>query len=259
MDAICKNSACGKVFAATRASARYCSAACRQRVHRDRLTPPPPTSWWSGYAETFSATTRTVNSDGSLALSNAELADKLITIARDTDGGAAKTGRRFYYLALSYGAIQPDMSATPEGRKSRQAAYKQVLNILGKLRRAGRLGWDAVLDLTRELIEWQTYDSPREARAAMRRNYDEDRWLSQRWFPVLIVEKDTMEPVCRPMAAAWQMRFASSRGYGSLTLQHDVAAMLNRRWARYQQPALSTSSLISIRAASTCSGPGKRR
>jgi hypothetical protein len=29
-----------------------------------------------------------------------------------------------------------------------------------------------VLDLTRELIEWQTYGSPRETRAAMRRVID---------------------------------------------------------------------------------------
>jgi hypothetical protein len=32
-----------------------------------------------------------------------------------------------------------------------------------------------------------------------------------------------MEPVCQPMASRWQMPFASSRGYGSLKLQHDVA------------------------------------
>jgi hypothetical protein len=54
------------------------------------------------------------------------------------------------------------------------------------------------------LTEWQTYASPREARAAMRRNYDEDRWLGQPYYPALIVEKDTMDPVCRPMAMAWQ-------------------------------------------------------
>ena len=46
-----------------------------------------------------------------------------------------------------------------------------------------------VLDLTRELDEWQTYDSPREARAAMRRQYEEDRWLGQKFYPVLIVDR----------------------------------------------------------------------
>jgi hypothetical protein len=68
--------------------------------------------------------------------------------------------------------------------------------------------------------------------------YDEDRWMGQRFYPILIVEKDTLEPVCQPMAAAWQMPFASSRGYSSLTLQHDVAEMLISRHARTGQYAI---------------------
>ena len=130
------------------------------------------------------------------------------------------------------------MSATDQGKASRLAAYKRVTDVLGKMRRNGLLDWDMVLDLTRELVEWQTFGSPREARAAMRNNYDEDRWLGQPFYPVLIVEKDTMEPVCRPMASRWQAKFASSRGYGSLTLQHDVAQALNERYAKTKQPAI---------------------
>jgi hypothetical protein len=95
-----------------------------------------------------------------------------------------------------------------------------------------------VLDLTRELDEWQTYRSPREARAAMRRRYQEDRWLGQKFYPILIVEKDTMEPVCRPIAQRWQMPFASSCGYSSLKLQHDVAEMLKHRYAKTGQVAV---------------------
>jgi hypothetical protein len=104
---------------------------------------------------------------------------------------------------------------------------------------AGRLGWDMVLDLTRELDEWQVYDTPREARAHMRRTYEEDRWLGQKFFPILLVEKDTLEPILKPIASRWQMPFASSRGYSSLKLQHDVALMLKRRHARTGQRALA--------------------
>jgi hypothetical protein len=113
-----------------------------------------------------------------------------------------------------------------------------VTSILGILRKAGRLYWDMVLDLTRELDECQTYGSPREARAALRERYDEDRWLGQPYFPIFIVEKDTMEPVCQPMALRWQMPFASSRGDSSLKLQHDVAQMLRHRYARNGQWAI---------------------
>ena len=130
------------------------------------------------------------------------------------------------------------MSDTPEAKRSRDSAYARVTSILGILRKAGRLHWDMVLDLTRELDECQTYGSPREARAALRERYDEDRWLGQPYFPIFIVEKDTMEPVCQPMALRWQMPFASSRGDSSLKLQHDVAQMLRHRYARNGQWAI---------------------
>lgn len=48
---------------------------------------------------------------------------------------------------------------------------------------------------------------------------------------MLLVEKDTIEPI----ASKWQMPFASSRGYSSLTLQHDVAKMLIGRHAKTGQ------------------------
>jgi hypothetical protein len=47
-----------------------------------------------------------------------------------------------------------------------------------------------------------------------------------------------MEPICSPIASSWQMPFASSRGYSSLKLQHDVAKMLRSRYAKTGQIAL---------------------
>jgi hypothetical protein len=69
------------------------------------------------------------------------------------------------------------MDDTPDAKKSRDAAYDRLTNLLGRSRKEGALRWDAVLDLTRELVELQTYGSAPEARAAMRRDYDEDRWI----------------------------------------------------------------------------------
>ena len=168
----------------------------------------------------------------------AELAEHLLEVAREGDDGQPKTARRFYYVALSYGYISPDMSDSEAGKKSRDAAYKHVTEVLGTLRQQGRLSWQAVLDEGRDLTEWQTYTSPRDARASLRQRYDEDRWLGQPYYPLMIVEKDTMAPVCRPMAMHWQMPFTSSRGYSSLTLQHDVAAALKRRYAQTGQIAV---------------------
>ena len=118
--------------------------------------------------------------------------------------------------------------------------------MLGVLRKQGRLDWDMVLDLTRELTEWQTFASPRDARAHLRRIYDEDRWAGQPCFPVLVVEKDTMVPITEPMARSWQMPFASSRGYGSLKLQHDTAALIRRHAMRLRRQQEETGLLIVV-------------
>jgi hypothetical protein len=127
------------------------------------------------------------------------------------------------------------MGPSEDDKAERAAAYKRVTDVLGAMRMSGQLGWDMVLDLTRSLDEWEIFNSPREARTRTRETYDEDRWLGQQWFPVFIVEKDTMEPVCKPMASRWQMPFASSRGYSSLRLQHDIAKLLRCREAQTGQ------------------------
>lgn len=254
---VCKNPACHRAFRHERAGAQYCSVKCRVAVHRFQQKPSPPTSWL-GDDERFSATTRSRNADGTPALSSADLAARLVELARKADGGKPKTGRRFYYLALSYGYILPDMSATVEGKKSRDAAYDRITNVLGKLRRTGKLSWDAVLDLTRELVEWQVYASPREARATLLRRYSEDRWLGQPGYPILIVEKDTLEPVCKPMASIWQMpsphRAATARSHCSMMLPRcSIGAMPKR-----DNSSPSFSSATTTPAAST-NGRGRKR
>jgi hypothetical protein len=106
----CKNPTCprdGKPFIARRASAEYCSTRCRTAAHRARNISPPPDTWF-GDEPRLSATVKTVDADGSPALSRLELGERLIEIADRDDDGEPKTGRRLYYLALSHGFIRPD-------------------------------------------------------------------------------------------------------------------------------------------------------
>jgi hypothetical protein len=235
MRASCKH--CFKSFNPLRSGAQYCSSRCRVAAHRQRHVPPAVTSW-HGRTTKLRMVSHRLNSDGKPALARGELAEKLLDIAANDDDGQPKTGRRYYYLALSHGYIQPDMGDSEQAKKSREAAYDTITEILGVLRKSGRLDWEMVLDLTRELDQWEMFGSPREARAAVRKSYDEDRWVGQPYYPILIVEKDTMEPVCKPMADRWQMPFASSRGYASLKLQYDVARLLRERHTRQGQHAI---------------------
>jgi hypothetical protein len=265
----CKNPKCHKTFTPERAGARWCSAGCRTAGWRLRRIEVEPPKWFGKTkalsCKPKTAKGKKPKPDmtaaelAALAASNAarreraanelpddQLAEHLVRLSieadaptdadgeqmRDKNGNlitTPKTGRRFFYVALSNGYVKPDMGYSDDAKESRDAAYDRINKLLVELRKQGEIGWDAVVDLTRELDQWQTYESPREARKAMRRSYTEDRWLGQLYYPCLIVEKDTLEPICKPMARRWQMPFASSRGYSSLKLQHDVATMFEER------------------------------
>jgi hypothetical protein len=210
---VCKNPDCprqGKPFVPQRAGAQYCSGRCRTAAHRKRYAPPPAIWWDDGKELRFSAApSKTRNADGTPALTRGELAERLLEIASDEDGGKPKTGRRYWYLALSHGYVAPDMSDTAEGKESRAKAQKRISDILGVLRKQGRLSWDMVID------QWQMFGSPREARADLRRSYDEDRWLEQEYYPIFIVEKDSLlrsgkRFSCRSSAGMARIAFSSS-------------------------------------------------
>ena len=94
MRTTCRNLDCTKRFTPERAGALYCSSRCRTAAYRKKLAPLPETFW----------------EDGKRRRVNDELAEQLLKIAAEGDGGEAKTGRRFYYLALSYGYLVVDMS-----------------------------------------------------------------------------------------------------------------------------------------------------
>src|SRR5262245_10218958 len=133
---LCKNPHCprhGKRFKAERASRRFCCDACKMATHRSGKHKPVGRTIWvdmkaldTREPRFSTAPSRVKNFDGTPALSLGELAAKLLEIAHEDDNGKPKTGRRYYYLALSHGYIKPDMRDTPEAKKSREAAYDRV-------------------------------------------------------------------------------------------------------------------------------------
>src|SRR5262245_60110484 len=101
MRTTCKNPTCsreGKSFTPQRTGAQYCSVRCRVAAHRARQA-PSPTTFWLGKVPKMRAEKTT-------------LAEQLERIAHEEDNGEPKTGRRYYYLALSYRYITPDMGAS---------------------------------------------------------------------------------------------------------------------------------------------------
>ena len=64
---------------------------------------------WLGKERKLGKVSKSCNADGSPALSNEELGERLVEIADTGDDGKPKPGRRYYYLALSstrHGRVQ---------------------------------------------------------------------------------------------------------------------------------------------------------
>lgn len=101
MEIVCKNPDCppeGEPFTPKRAGAQYCSGACRTAAYRKRHMPLPAVEW-TAKTPSLGKMSRSYNSDGTLALSSADLGERLIEIAARGDDGAPKTGRRYFYHA----------------------------------------------------------------------------------------------------------------------------------------------------------------
>jgi hypothetical protein len=83
--------------------------------------------------------------------------------------------------------------------KARLNAYKRVTNAVA-LRMNGRMGRGVDHGRNREPL---TFRRSTRCTANAARHHDEDWWLG-RTLHGLIVEKDTMQPVCKPIADRWK-------------------------------------------------------
>lgn len=118
--------------------------------------------------------------------------------------GFSLTLRQAYYQFVSRDLI-------PNNLRS----YKRLGNIINNGRMAGLLSWDAIEDRTRNLHEWQHYDSPLQAMRDTRRRYFIDRWDNQTIRPEVWIEKDALVGVITNVCAEFDVPYFACRGYGS--------------------------------------------
>ncbi len=67
----------------------------------------------------------------------------------------------------------------PNGTRNAPPNYKWLGGIVNDARLAGLIDWDFLIDRTRSITEWQTWDSPQEAVQSVVDSYSIDRWADQ--------------------------------------------------------------------------------
>jgi hypothetical protein len=91
----------------------------------------------------------------------------------------------------------------------------RVSTVLTTARERGMIPWDWIVDETREIAGWATWDDPDRFLAETQDRYHKDRWASQPKRVYVISEKATVGGIIRPTLAALGVPFAVYHGFGS--------------------------------------------
>lgn len=135
--------------------------------------------------------------------------------------------RGVYYRVVSRGAIEKT-----------DAAYNVVQRQLLKLRRAGRVPYEYVVDGSRSLQGILAWSSIEERLRSVVHNYRRSIWDNQNHEILVLIEKDAIDGVVEPVTDKWQVQLGSTRGYSSETFKHTVAGVVRRNTHRGKRTVL---------------------
>lgn len=99
-------------------------------------------------------------------------------------------------------------------------SYKKLVDLLTRARLEGRIPMGVIQDETRPVVKWPLSPSPaqfiREERKSLFKNYWRDLLQSQPNHIEIVVEKNTVMPIVKPVAEKYCIVVTSGRGYCSL-------------------------------------------
>jgi hypothetical protein len=128
------------------------------------------------------------------------------------------TVRQVYYLATVRGLVDK----TEKG-------YRDVANNLTKMRRAGRLPYDWLVDNTRRMRKPTTFSSIAEALETIRNVYRKSLWDDADDYVEIWIEKDALSGVVYPVTARYDVPLMVARGYASVSFLYSAAEEIARQ------------------------------
>lgn len=104
-----------------------------------------------------------------------------------------------------------------------QRSYKNLGTVVDKARRAGLMDWDYIVDRTRNLQGFRTYEDPAELIRDVSGQFHVDLWSTQDTRIEVWVEKEALAGVVKRAADARGVNYFSCRGYVSQSEMHSAA------------------------------------
>jgi hypothetical protein len=109
-------------------------------------------------------------------------------------------------------------------------SYKRIGGIISDARDAGLVDWDAIEDRGRVPYLPPAWSSPAEIVKAAANQFRVDRWQGQDNYVEVMVEKDALSGILRPVCSTWHVRFSANKGYSSSTAMYDAGQRLLEQW-----------------------------
>ncbi len=141
--------------------------------------------------------------------------------------GFTVTLRQLYYSFVSKDLI-------PNTLRS----YKNLGTLINNARLAGLIDWEMLVDRTREVTEWQSWSSPREALQKVVDNYHIDMWVDQEYRPEIWIEKDALTGIIETVCGQLDVPYLSCRGYASQSTMWEAAQRMNEHMLIQQKPKI---------------------
>ena len=127
------------------------------------------------------------------------------------------TLRQLYYRLISTGSLKNSVSE-----------YRRLGQVMTRLREAGDIPYDWIVDHTRATIKPSSWSGLSDFGDAARDAYRKDLWASLPAHVEVFVEKDAVAGTIQPITSQFDVALRVCRGYSSVSFAGEIATLYHR-------------------------------
>jgi hypothetical protein len=163
--------------------------------------------------------------------------DAVRKVIRDLRAFLPLSDRTIHYQLLN---DPPRVHASKPASRYRndKASYRALCDLLTRARLAGLIPFEAIHDPTRPVTKWAVHRDPKtyfdHALPEFLADYSRDLLQSQPHHIEVVGEKNTIEPIIRPVCSRYTVPFTIARGFCSLAPRHALV----QRFVKSGKPRL---------------------
>lgn len=124
------------------------------------------------------------------------------------------------------------------GLANTEQSYNMLGTVISEARLAGRLDWNAIDDRGRTTDSNNHWRSPADILEACAAQFRYDTWADQPWHLEVMVEKDALAGVLRPVCAQLDIAFSANKGYASSSHLYRVGKRLKAKMRQGKKIAI---------------------